>query len=173
MPVHRYALRIGPSPEACHQDDGTSNSISSLLRPSTGHLYRRPNFAIRIVQGEYRADTTVGGYITKARLRHSSRQVPCNPLVIGRVLGHTSEQPEDAVPSAEGQDEINSSRDLWSLLRKRQRHSHSMEVLQSPWQAKLVKWSRHFRLAAFLAASSPDEEQLVRTTCKDGMHLNS
>jgi hypothetical protein len=38
------------------------------------------------------------------RLRHSSLQMPSNPLPIGRVFGHTGEQQEDAVPSASRQD---------------------------------------------------------------------
>ena len=35
---------------------------------------------------------TVGGYPTQSRLPHSSRQVFGDPLLVGRVLRHTSEQ---------------------------------------------------------------------------------
>ena len=41
--------------------------------------------------------TTVGGYTTQARLRHSSREVPSNPLPIGGVSGHTV--PRDKIRS--------------------------------------------------------------------------
>ena len=101
--------------------------------------------------------TTVGGHTTQARLRHSSRQVPSNLLPIGKICGHTSKQREETVLSASGQDEINSSRNSCSRLRKRERHFDNTEVLQPTQQAKLVTWSRHLSPATSLAASSPIE----------------
>ena len=170
IPVHRHALRIRPGHEACHQGDGTSNLLSSFSRPLAGYLYRRPNSTIPILQGEHRADTTIGGYTTQAQLRYLSRQVPSNPLPIGRVSRHTSEQQENAVPSAKGQDQINLLRNSCSLLQNRQQHFDGTEVLQPTQQASLLaKQCRHLSRATSLRSTS----LLVCATYKDGMHLNS
>ena len=39
--VHWHALRSGLGPKASHQDDGTSDPLSPIVRPSNSHLYRR------------------------------------------------------------------------------------------------------------------------------------
>mgnify|MGYP007048354370 CR=1 FL=1 len=122
--VHRHAIRPGSSSETGHQDDGPGNPLSSIVRPSSSHLYRRSNFAVPFLQGEHSSYSIVGGYPTQPRLHYSSRQGTSDPLPIGRVFGHTREQQEDAVPSASRQDPVDSARDQKCLPGKRHRHPH-------------------------------------------------
>ena len=80
-----------------------------------------------------------------------------DPLPIGRILGHTGEQQEDAVPSASRQDSVDPPRDPIGLLRKRGRQAYRPEVLQPTRQAKCSKRSSGVGSVAPLAASSSDE----------------
>ena len=96
-------------------------------------------------------------HTAQARLQHSSRQIPSNPLRISKIPWYTGELQADAMQSAEGQDH-DSSRNSVSPLRKQQRHSHGTQVLQPPRQAKLGKWSGHLS-----PTSSPDEA--AATSC--------
>ena len=126
------------------------------MRPSVGDLYRRPHPTVPILQREHRADTTAGGYPTQSQLRNPSRQVFGDPLPIGRILGHTCKQQENAVQSALRQDSIDSPRNPLSLLRKRDRQAHSSEILQLARQAKFTKRSCSVGTIAPLAAPSFD-----------------
>ena len=98
--VHQHAIRLSSGPLARYKDDGTHDLISPIVRPSVGDLYQRPHTTVPILQGEHRADTTIGGYPPQFRLQNTSRQLLSYPLPISQILGHRGKQQEDALLSA-------------------------------------------------------------------------
>ena len=80
----------------------------------------------------------------------------CDPLWIGRILGYTGKQQEDAVPSTLRQDPVDSPRNLLNLLRKRDRQVDSSKILQFARQAKFVKQCSSVSTIAPLATPSFD-----------------
>ena len=80
----------------------------------------------------------------------------CDPLPIGRILGHTGKQQEDAVQSALRQDSVYPARNSIGLLRKRGRQVDSSQILQPARQVKFLKRCSSVGTIAPLAAPSSD-----------------
>ena len=61
--VHRHALQLSSDTKTWRENNGISNLLSSIMRPSYIDLYLPFDLDVPILQGEHRANIVVGQHM--------------------------------------------------------------------------------------------------------------